>query len=241
MSGNADLSTTMRATLRECRMVVERLCQSVGVPDGILPSVTNCGVYSAALGLAGFPGMERQLDLVRNVEPEGLSFFEAGGVINVDAAGLHAWVAAEPALDLLVAAFRTGTARELIISDVSQPAELGTIRALSQKHGFEAEVEVGNRTVVHLFPRARGEPTVLDRIICEGIEVERDLWFHLFHRSHDALAPDTVISRTHTGSIIVRPDGTIIGKEDPEFADMDLTMLTRDSLIQLERDGPIAK
>jgi len=82
---------------------------------------------------------------------------------------------------------------------------------------------------------------VLDRIICEGIEVERDLWFHLFHRSHDALAPDTVISRTHTGSIIVRPDGTIIGKEDPEFADMDLTMLTRDSLIQLERDGPIAK
>jgi hypothetical protein len=47
-----------------------------------------------------------------------------------------------------------------------------------------------------------------------------------------------VISRTHTGSIIVRPDGTILGKEDPEFIDMDLSMLTKDSLIQLEPAGP---
>lgn len=232
----------MRVTLRESRMVVERLCQSIGVPDGLLPSVTNCGVYSAALGLSGFPGMERQLDLLRDIGAERMSMSAGGGVVRFDAARQHAWVAADAALDLLVAAFRVGDANEMIVENALECGELGVIRALAEKHDLRAETAVeGDAAVrVRLFDRRPGEPTVLQRIISSGIEVEHDLWFGLFHRSHDALAPDTVLSRTHTGSIIVRPDGTVIGKEDPEFIDMDLSMLTKDSLIRLERTGTTA-
>lgn len=233
---------TMRVTLRESRMVVERLCQAIGVPDGILPSVANCGVYSAALGLAAFRGIERQLEFLRSIAAERMSARWEGDVVRFSAGRQHAWVAAEPALDMLVASFRLGEACDMTIEDAVEPGELAVIRALAEKHHLQAEVKIDGRgtAAVTLSGGIGNEPSVLDRIVRNGIEVEHDLWFSLFHRSHEALAPDTVLSRTHTGSIIIRPDGTIIGKEDPEFIDMDLSMLTKDTLIKLEKTGTTA-
>lgn len=224
----------MRATLRECRMVVERLCQSIGVKDGILRSVTDCGVFSAALGLSGFAGLERQLELLRNIAVENISASEEGGLVAFDAAGEHAWVVAEPALDLAVAAFRLTGRGALSVANVAEPRELAVLRAFAEKHGLRAEVELagGGRVDVNFADRPLGAPTVLDGIVRNGIAVSRELWFRLFHRSHDALAADTVISRTHTGSIIVKPDGTVIGKRDPEFIDTDLSMLTRETIVE---------
>ena len=224
----------MQASLRESRMVVERLCQSIGVPDGVLRSVTDCGVYSAALGLSGFPGLERQLDLLQRNAAGPMTVKEQGKSLLFDGAGQHAWFAADPALDILVAAYRVDGEAEMIVRNVVEPAELGVIVALAEKHGLNGEVtgrEDGN-LLVRVSDRNADEPTVLDRIIQEGVPVAASLWFHLFHRSHDALAADTVISRTHTGSVIVKPDGTIIGKEDPEFVDTDLSMLTVETLVE---------
>lgn len=234
MSRREVTSEAMRATLRESRMVVERLCQSIGVPDGVLRSVTDCGVYSAALGLSGYPGIERQLDLLRRPAAGPMSAVQDGEKILFDGGGRHAWLAAEPALDFLVAAYRADGAAEMIATNVVEPAELKVIAALAEKHGLSAEVEerANGSARIRLGGRGAGAPTTLDAIIRDGVPVSTALWFHLFHRSHDALAPDTIVSRTHTGSIIVKPDGTIIGKEDPEFIDMDLSMLTAESLVE---------
>lgn len=224
----------MQATLREGRMVVERLCQSVGVPDGVLRSVTDCGVYSAALGLSGYAGLERQLELLRRNLLGPMTVHERGRTLVFDGAGQHAWFAADPALDVLVAAYRLNGEAEMVLTNVVEPEELRVIEALAEKHGLNAELrrpEDGG-LVVRLSDRNAEEPTVLDKVTQEGISVPTSLWFHLFHRSHDALAADTIVSRTHTGSIIVKPDGTIVGKEDPEFIDMDLTMLTAEALVE---------
>jgi hypothetical protein len=223
----------MQATLRESRMVLERLCQSIGVKDGILRSLTDCGVYSAALGLAGFAGLERQLGLLKDIALESVSASDEDGLMVFDAAGQHAWVVAEPALDLAVAAHRLEGEGAVLIVNVAEPAEIGVLRAIAEKHDVKVELELQtNRGVlVRVADRSADEPTTLDRIVREGITVNRELWFSLFHRSHDALAPDTVISRTHTGSIIVKPDGTIIGKEDPEFIDTDLSLLTKEHIV----------
>jgi hypothetical protein len=224
----------MRATLRESRMVVERLCQSIGVKGGILRSLTDCGVYSAALGLSGFAGLERQLELLKTIAVASISASDEGDPIVLDAAGEHAWVVAEPALDLAVAAYRSSGEGAVTIANAKEAAELGVLLALAEKHGLKADIEfaANGRVTVILSARPPGVPTVLDRIVREGIAVSRELWFRLFHRSHDALAADTVISRTHTGSIIVKPDGSIVGKEDPEFIDMDLTMLTKETIVE---------
>jgi hypothetical protein len=215
-------------------MVVERLCQAVGVKDGILRSVTDCGVFSAALGVSGFAEVERHLETLRNAEPSKMSATERNGIIQFDAGGQHSWVIAEFALDLLVAAYRVSGAREILIGNVIEPDEMQVLHALAQKHGLDAYVErqADGRVVARLVDRAPDELTVLDKIVREGVAVSRELWFRLFHRSHDALAPDTVLSRTHTGSIIVKPDGTIIGKEDPEFIDMDLSLLTKENVLE---------
>ena len=202
--------------------------------DGILRSLTDCGVYSAALGLSGFPGLERQLDLLKNISFEGVRAFDEGDATVFDAAGQHAWVVAEPALDLAVAALRLEGKGAVLIVNVAEPTELGVLRAFAEKHDLRADLEpqADGRVLVRVEARSAETPTTLDRIVREGVTVNRELWFHLFHRSHEALAPDTVISRTHTGSIIVKPDGTIIGKEDPEFVDTDLSMLTKEHIVE---------
>jgi hypothetical protein len=213
-------------------MVVERLSQSIGIPDGLLRPVTDCGVYSAALGLAGFAGLERQLQLLENIRPENASADDHVEPILFDAAGQHAWIVAESALDLAVAAYRLTGRGAVAIANANERAELGVLNALAEKHGLKADVTTdGGRVLARLSSRAAATPTALDKIVREGIAVPRELWFRLFHRSHDALAPDTVVSRTHTGSIIVKPDGTIIGKEDPEFVDTDLSLLTKETIV----------
>ena len=224
----------MQATLRESRMVLERLCQSVGVQDGVLRSLTDCGVYSAALGLSGFSGLERQLELLKTISFADVRAFDEGDLTVFDAAGQHAWAVAEPALDLAVAAHRIEGKSAVLVVNVAEPAELGVLRAFAEKHDLKAELEpqADGGVLVRVQDRLGDTPTTLDRIVRDGITVNRELWFHLFHRSHEALAPDTVISRTHTGSIIVKPDGTIIGKEDPEFVDTDLSMLTKEHIVE---------
>lgn len=233
MMATSNGEPTMHASLRESRMVVERLCQSIGAPDGLLRSLTECGVYSAALGLSGFPGLEDQLALLNDIAPERARVDDEADTMVFDAAGQHAWAIAESALDLAVAAYRVNGRGAIVVTNVAEPSELGILRALAEKHGLKADVAVepDGRVVVELSDRVADRPTVLDRIITDGIAVERDLWFRLFHRSHEALAPDTVVSRTHTGSIIVKPDGAVLGKEDPEFIDMDLSMLTKETIV----------
>jgi hypothetical protein len=234
MTSTPASNAIMHASLRESRMVVERLCQSIGLQDGVLRSVTDCGVYSAALELSGFAGLERQLERLKTIAPASLSAEDSGEPIRFDAAGQHAWMVAHPALDLAVAAFRVTGRGVVVIANAAEPDELRVLRALAERHGLSAEVatEVDGRVVARLSDRAAAAPTVLEAIARHGIVVPRDLWFALFHRSHDALAADTVVSRTHTGSIIVRPDGTIIGKEDPEFVDTDLSMLTKETIVE---------
>jgi hypothetical protein len=220
--------------LRESRMVVERLCQAVGLPDGLLRSVTECGVYSAAMGLSGYGGLERQLDLLGPGIASNVAVREADGGGVLDGGCQHAWLVAEAALDLLVATYRAAGAAELTIVNIAEPQELKVIGGLVERHGLSATIEFNSKgaAVVRLGDRDPTAPTILSKILQEGIPVSTELWFRLFHRSHDALAPDTVISRTHTGSIVVKPDGTVIGKQDPEFIDMDLSMLTAESLLE---------
>ncbi len=234
MTSKQNSDEIMHASLRECRMVVERLCQSIGIRDGLLRSLTDCGVYSAALGLSGFRGLERQLELLKSIDPKSVSVGTESEPILINSAGQHAWVVAETALDLAVASYRLTGHGAVAIVNANEPSELGVLRALAEKHGLKVEVDMdsGGRVLARLSDRAAGTPTILDGIVREGIEVSRELWFRLFHRSHDALAADTVVSRTHTGSIIVKPDGTILGKEDPEFIDTDLSMLTKEAIVE---------
>jgi hypothetical protein len=229
---NAPFLDPMNATLRESRMVLERLVQWKGVEPGMIFSVMDCGVYSAALGLSGYEQLEHQLGLLASAPSVPISITETGGAIRIDAGGRHAWLVAEPALDVALDEYRRRGAGAVTVVNVSEPAELGVVAAIAEKHELSAAAtsEPDGSMRIEVGPRDPSRQTVLDRVRRQGVPVRRDLWFHLFHLSSNALAEDTVISRTHTGAFMIKPDGTVVGEHDEEFAHEDITMLTAEAL-----------
>lgn len=228
---NAPFLDPMNATLRESRMVLERLVQWKGVEPGMIFSVMDCGLYSAALGLSGYEDLERQIDLLAAAAAP-ISMVETDGAIRIDAGGRHAWLIAEPALDVAIDEYRRKGEGSVTIINVVEPAELGVVAAIAEKHELAAGAAIGadGSARIEVGPRDPARQTVLDRIRREGIPVRRDLWFRLFHLSSNALAEDTVISRTHTGVFMIKPDGTVVGEHEPEFQHEDISMLTAEEL-----------
>jgi hypothetical protein len=220
----------LNASLREIRMVIERLVQWKGVEPGMIFSVTDCGLYSAALGLSGFTGLEAQLARIAEAPLSKPTVTEQGAGTVVDAGGLHAWLVAEGALDLAIDSYRRGHGGEVSVVNVAEPAELGVVSAIAQKHELAAKALPDGDAVQIIVTASADRRSVLDDVRRLGVPVRRDLWFHLLKLSSNALAEDTMISRTHTGTFVIRPDGRIEGEDHPEFGQDDLSMLTAEKL-----------
>lgn len=231
MTDNIASTGMMQASLRESRMVLERLVQWKGVEPGMIFSVMDCGLYSAAQGLSGYEGLERQLGLLQAGTGLKLSATETSQGLAVDAGGRHAWLVAEALLDLAIDIYRRKGTGRVLATNLTEPSELAVVTSIAQKHGLSAQVTGIGSTIEILVGAAKpGEPQILDRIQREGIPVRKDLWFHLLAQSSHALAEDTVISRTHTGSFIIRPDGTVEGEDDEAYEEDDLSMLKVEKL-----------
>lgn len=211
----------MTVSLRESRMVLERLMQVARVPEGLVVSLRDCALYSAALQLGGFPVLKENLRALNGVDPSRMTL---AGAHTLDAAGLHAWFVAEAATDLAVAGVRSGETNVVRVANVMQPAELGVVAALARAHGFVAAVacESADRATITLQPARAADESPLDRIRRYGLPVSAELWWDLFHKSAAALATDTVESRRHAGPIIVAEDGRVVGRQDDDETDFSL-------------------
>jgi hypothetical protein len=211
----------MRVSLRETRMVLERLVQVARVNEGLIASVRDCALYSAALGLGGFDKLQANLELVAAAN---LARFSVKEETTLDAAGVHAWLVAELAVDLAVANCRTGGKGQVHIRNVLRAEELGVASGFSVRHGFVARLDhgLGDHASLTLQPATVTDAALLDTIRREGLPVAAKLWWHLYHASAAALAPDTVTSRRHAGPIIVTEDGKVIGRQDDDETDFSL-------------------
>ncbi len=227
----------LQVSLRESRLVLERLMQVTRVEPGLVPSLRDCALYSAALGLGGFPELLRHLDLLRAAKPIGLRILDGADTpppdtLVADCTGQHAWIAAPALVDLCVERHRRGLPGVLVAQNLTEMSELHIAGALAEAHGLSATVaaeEQDGGTAVRLSvqSRADGHPTVLDTIRRHGIAVEADLWWRLFHLANEALAPDSFTSRRHAGAIMVTADGRVVGRQDED--DTDLSLLHGDA------------
>lgn len=224
----------MRVSLREIRMVFERLVQVARVPDGLVASVRDCGLYSAALNLGGFELLESNL---RQVEKADLSRINATSAATLDAGGLHAWLVAELAVDLAVAQARSGNGNGVRVDNLLQADELGVVQGFAVRHGFATAIDVrGPQATISLRPASATDVALLDRIRRDGLPVANDLWWHLYHASSAALAPDSISSRRHAGPVIVTDDGKLIGRQDDD--ETDFSMLT--SIATARESNPVS-
>jgi hypothetical protein len=213
----------IQVSLRECRMVIERLVQTTDIPETLVPFVRDCALFSAALQVSGFPGLKSQLQLLRNASPAPVTIIEDGVL---GAAGQHAWLVADACVDYAVDRFRRCRSASMRILNVAEPAELQVIDALASRYGLRARVRPlsNDATEIELSAGPHDEPDGLDRIRREGLPVPVALWRQLYETSQSALAPDSVVSRRHAGPHLVEADGRIIGRPDEELNDF--SMLT---------------
>lgn len=211
----------MTISLRESRMVLERLMQVARVPEGLVASLRDCALYSAALQLGGFPALKQNLQALNGVNPSRMTL---SGAYTLDAAGLHAWFVAEAATDLAVSAVRNGGANAVSVANVMHPDELGVVAAFAHSHGFVATITraSADSATITLRPAKAADESPLDRIRRYGLPVSAELWWELFHKSAAALATDTVESRRHAGPIIVAEDGRVVGRQDDDETDFSL-------------------
>ncbi|CAO3360666.1 hypothetical protein [Azospirillum palustre] len=221
----------LRVSLRESRLVLERLMQVTRVEPGLVPSLRDCALYSAALGLGGFPELLRHLDLLRVAKPIGLRILEGAetplpDISVADCTGQHAWIAAPFLVDLCVEQHCRGRPGILVARNLTEIGELHIAGALAEAHGLSATVTAveqdGTAVRLSVQSRADGHPTVLDTIRRHGIPVEADLWWRLFHLANEALAPDSYTSRRHAGAIMVTADGRVVGRQDEDDTDLSL-------------------
>ena len=209
-------------SLREARLVVERILLLAPVPPGLVPDVRESVLVSQMLGLGGFSLL---LDSYAELSAGAAPSLEGE---SLHCHGAHAWLVAPAVADLAVeAAFAGGGTFR--VSDVRAPAELATATGLAARHG--AQVQLGAAGEIIALPAAGAPPASrLDalawRMVCDGFPVLGSLWWRLYHLSNGALTPDSLVSRRHAGHIVVHADGSITGRRDIDD-DTDLRLLSR--------------
>lgn len=211
-------------SLRESRMVLERLMQVARVDEGLVPALRDCALYSTALSADGFIHLTNHLGQLSKKSTSPISFGTLDdGVTRVHCAGQHAWLVALTLVDLAVDAAQQGRDACFVVEGAGEAQELRVAMALAQPHGLEATLEASDNAQRVMFRASSGQgENTLARIVHEGLRVERAYWWTLFHRANDALAPDSYESRRHAGPIIVDAQGRVIGRTDEDETDLSL-------------------
>jgi hypothetical protein len=209
---------TMDLSVREVRMIVERILLSLRVPEGFVPAARDCILYSQAQGLGGLAMLKRDMERLRGANPAGMSTTAAPPGPLLDAAQQHAWIAAPSLLDLALAGFRTGGTGTVTAVNVYEPHELVLLEGMAGRFGAKVELSFagGSATLNVVEDRLIDADRVMAGLLAHGTPVPRSLWADLYVRSHDALTPDSIESRRHAGPVMVDAQGRVHGRDDDD-------------------------
>jgi len=219
----------LSVSVRECRMFVERILLTCGLPSGYVHGVRDCVLLSEALGLGGLRHLLECHATLRMDRFADLHVRERDdGSLDVDGANLHAWLLLPTLVDLAVDGSRRAGRCTIEVQNTQHPRELAVAAALSARHGAVAEVD-GGRINMRNGSRPRTAEQwdpILHDAVRHGLAVEEPLWREVHRLANTALAPDSVQSRRHAGPVVLRDDGSIQGRL-PQDDDFDMNMLKK--------------
>jgi hypothetical protein len=213
------MTSTMRVSPREYRLVVERLLQLAGLDRGVVvPLREHVLDAELATGTTLRYLLENE-DRIAGAAPPG----PAPAVVDdeVDAGGAPALLLAPVALD---------TARRLgrvTVSSAHGVGQLAGLRLGAARNGIRLDVDIRGEHA-HISQVGTVEASQIsaellaggaERLAAStsGIALDEQLWWSAYRRSNLALSVDTRISRRHAGATIVEPDGTVRGAVDDEI------------------------
>ena len=204
--------------VRETRMIVERILLTLNVPQGLVPAVGNCILYSQAQRLGGLVAFHEAMGSLAAGRLGEMKLRQEGNGLILDGGSNHAWLIANVALDLALAESRLGRGDLLEVCNVRDAGELRVIEGLAERHRARAQVQIGESGAVLriLADRLPGEDAVMGAALRDGFTVSRALWRSLYDRSGEALTPDSIESRRHAGPVMVDAQGRVHGRDDDD-------------------------
>jgi hypothetical protein len=221
-------NATIRVMPREMRLMGERILSLSSLPKGFFLAIGDFPMYSQKLGLGGFHLIEERFESFKAADPTRISITsETDHRIELDARGEHAWCVLPAAIDLLGEMTARFGSADLAFTNVTDVDELAIAESFGGRSGLSISV---SGTVLKSSPAevtgdVRKDDPLLWALLEDGVEIEADLWWRIYHLAKQALARDSVISRRHAGPMIVNEDGTIIGRKDNDD-DTDVSFLS---------------
>jgi len=206
-------SETMQLSVREVRMIVERILLAARLPQGFIPDVRDAIMYSHAMGLGGL-SLFQQTFVAAPPLPHSPATI-AGDML--DGGANHAWMVAPSAIDFAIASHRTGGG-VLTVRNVSDTAELKLLEGFAGRYGASAQITLKDEdtAIVHVTADSDMPDSILENVLATGMPVPRALWQELYAFSHNALAKDSVVSRRHAGPVMVDAEGRVHGRDDDD-------------------------
>jgi len=229
--------TPFKLTLREARMIVDRILLQTQVPSGSIATVRDAILYAEAAGLPALTSLHDQIEALKAMNPRRLVLIaSAGDGLALDAQGEHAFGIAPALLDLAVAEARRQGRAKISVANVTAPEFLACLPAYAWRWQCDVEVATDTSGQVHIAARDRrpkgdatrpdsAEDPVMQRLLREGFPVPKEAWRRIYDLSQGALTPDTVSSRRHAGTVMVDAEGRVIGRPDDD--DTDFSFLTQ--------------
>ena len=131
-------------SLREARLVVERILQLSPLDSGMIPSVADAVLYSQMQGGGGFQALlDCHANLTCGQPPDPYD------PVSIVCHGVHAWVVAPGLADLTVElAFAGGGS--FLATSIAAIGELAILPALIARHGVAAEIEITGGDAVRI-------------------------------------------------------------------------------------------
>jgi hypothetical protein len=239
--------STITLSIRETRLVVERLLQAQGLPLGAVPAVRDYVLVAQAAGLDALTSLRDGLSQAdRALGGAVLHRATGDGATEVDCRAQSAVVVAPALLDLALAG-APGERVELRVVDVNRPSLLAALAEQAPAHDAELTVAIDARGVTVTATRRPAHDAdatryagiadtrlrrlvaltgslPLARAVDAGLPVAEQLWWDLFHASNEALSEESLASLKHAGATPVTEQGEILPDltDDDDFGDPQL-------------------
>lgn len=230
--------TPFKLTLREARMIVDRILLQTQVPAGSIPTVRDTILYAEAAGLPALKHLHDRIEELKAMNLRRLLLLGAeAGELALDAQGEHAFGVAPALLDLAVAEARRHGKAVIRVTNLGAPEFLAGLPAYAWRWQCDVEVKTDAAGQIYIAARDRrpkdagaarpdsAEDPVMRELLHGGFPVTREAWREIYDLSQGALTPDTVSSRRHAGTVMVDAEGRVIGRPDDD--DTDFSFLTQ--------------